>query len=72
MILRTLVFRYALFAFFATVANLMAQRAIFGLVIVVLVAAALCTGTMVGLVLKYFLDKYWIFKDLSSSLKRAW
>lgn len=61
-----LIFRYAAFAAVATVANLAAQRVVlswfddgYGL------ALAVFTGTAVGLVLKYILDKRWIFFDTS-------
>ncbi len=56
--------RYAAFAVLATVANLATQRGVLavaeGSVGYVL---ALCAGTGVGLVLKYLLDKRWIFAD---------
>lgn len=59
-----LVLRYAAFAVLATLANLGAQR----LVLVhgegaVLFALAVLAGTAVGLVVKYLLDKRWIFYD---------
>lgn len=59
---------YAAFAVVATVANLAAQR-------IVLaadgagagrLALAIAVGTLVGLVVKYVLDKRWIFHDLST------
>ena len=69
MSLRTLILRYAAFAVLATIANLAAQRAVLwwdasslGFVL------ALLTGTAVGLVLKYLLDKRWIFHDRSDGL----
>lgn len=70
MTLHTLVFRYTFFAVLATLANLAAQRAVlwFG-DSGTLFALAVGTGTGVGLVLKYFLDKRWIFEDLSSGVK---
>ncbi|MCZ0814348.1 MAG: GtrA family protein [Pseudomonadota bacterium] len=63
----TLIIRYTAFAVAATLANLGAQR-------VVLAidegprgfAAAVFAGTLVGLVLKYLLDKRWIFEDHTS------
>ncbi len=65
----TLVFRYTVFAILATLANLGAQRAVLaadptdrGFVLAVL------AGTAVGLVLKYVLDKRWIFADRSTGL----
>ena len=70
MTLQTLVLRYAFFAVLATLANLATQRgvlwfgdsgAVFGL--------ALAAGTIVGLVLKYILDKRWIFGDMSEGVK---
>lgn len=70
MTLQTLILRYAAFAAVATVANLAAQR-------VVLqygdtgghFAAAVGAGTIVGLVIKYLLDKRWIFYDVETGLK---
>lgn len=68
-----LVARYAAFAVLATVANLAAQRAALGLAQDRLEAGAgfvlaLGLGTGVGLVLKYQLDKRWIFADASRGL----
>jgi putative flippase GtrA len=65
----TLVVRYAAFAVLATIANLAAQR----LVLAVDdgpwgFAAAVFLGTLVGLVLKYALDKRWIFDDRSTGV----
>lgn len=57
---RSLVLRYAVFAAIATLANLAAQRVVLtgaGLV------PALIIGTGVGLVVKYLLDKRWVFDD---------
>ena len=70
MTLHTLALRYALFAVFATLANLAAQRTVlwFG-DSDSLFAIAVATGTVIGLVLKYFLDKRWIFEDISSGGK---
>lgn len=66
----TLVFRYTLFAVLATLANLGAQR------LVLLsgeggwhFAAAVLAGTALGLVLKYVLDKRWIFADFETGLR---
>lgn len=60
--LRQLVIRYASFAVLATLANLATQRLVFagsaGWYV-----AALMAGTLVGLVVKYILDKRWIFFD---------
>jgi len=64
-----LVLRYSLFAVIATVCNLAAQRAVLlvdagsaGFV------AAMAAGTGVGLVVKYGLDKRWIFYDRSTGI----
>lgn len=70
MTLHTLVFRYAFFAVLATLANLATQRSVlwFG-DSGILFALAVGAGTLVGLVLKYFLDKRWIFEDMSVGVK---
>ena len=65
----TLVLRYAAFAALAVLANLAAQR-------LVLAsgegpahfALAMGFGTLAGLVVKYHLDKRWIFYDTASGL----
>lgn len=60
---------YAAFAVAATVANLAAQRVVLGFGDGAGVfALAVFVGTGVGLVLKYALDKRWIFADRSSGL----
>lgn len=70
MSLQTLVTRYAAFALLATLANLATQRAMIdwagpdaGFV------PALLAGTAVGLVVKYLLDKRWIFADPARGLR---
>lgn len=64
-----LVIRYALFAVLATVANLATQRLIFAAVDhEIRLFSALVAGTAVGLVLKYVLDKKWIFFDSAQPL----
>lgn len=67
--LQTLILRYAGFAIAATVANLAAQRAVlyFGDSAAFYVAA-IGAGTILGLVMKYLLDKRWIFNDLTTGL----
>lgn len=62
----TLVFRYVVFAILATLVNLIIQRFVlwFGDGSAML-ALALAAGTATGLLVKYFLDKHWIFEDLS-------
>lgn len=66
---QTLVIRYACFAAIATIANLAAQRLVLaqdasrtGYILAILI------GTGVGLVIKYLLDKRWIFQDRSTGL----
>lgn len=70
MSLQALILRYGVFALLATIANLGTQRAVLaldasarGFVLAVL------AGTAVGLVLKYILDKRWIFFDTATG---AW
>lgn len=64
-----LALRYAAFAALATVVNLATQRAVLaigegpGIFL-----AALFSGTLTGLVLKYLLDKRWIFDDRATGL----
>jgi putative flippase GtrA len=59
--LGALVLRYGVFAAMATVVNLGVQRAV--LAGVPLLAPAMLAGTVAGLVVKYLLDKRWIFFD---------
>lgn len=62
----TLIVRYAAFAVLAVIANLAAQRLVLAgaeTVDGLRFAAALAVGTLVGLVVKYLLDKRWIFFD---------
>lgn len=67
---QVLVLRYTLFAVLATLANLAVQRLVFfawpgtGRL-----ALALGLGTLVGLVVKYALDKRWIFADTSRGMR---
>ncbi|MDD9732257.1 GtrA family protein [Mameliella sp. AT18] len=67
---RMLLLRYAGFAVLATLANLATQR------LVLLAgdggtafALAVGAGTLVGLVVKYLLDKRWIFYDDATGLR---
>jgi putative flippase GtrA len=64
--LHTLVYRYVFFAILATLVNLIVQRLVlwFGDGSTMF-SLALAAGSAIGLFLKYFLDKYWIFEDLS-------
>ena len=70
MTLQTLILRYAAFAVVATIANLATQRFVlqFGETGVYF-AGAVGAGTIVGLVIKYVLDKRWIFYDLDTGVK---
>jgi putative flippase GtrA len=62
--LTTLVLRYGLFAVIATIANLAVQRLVLlGGDTTILFMAAVGAGTIVGLIIKYILDKRWIFMD---------
>jgi putative flippase GtrA len=69
--LQTLILRYAAFAVIATVANLATQRVVlqFGDT-GTLFALAVGAGTIVGLFIKYLLDKRWIFYDLATGIKK--
>ena len=70
MTLQALVLRYALFAVAAIVANLAMQRAVLQLGDGVRIfALAVGAGTIVGLIIKYLLDKRWIFYDRETGLK---
>ena len=69
MTLAVLVTRYALFAVVATLANLAMQRLVLlGGDGALRYMAAVAAGTIAGLVLKYLLDKRWIFFDTSEGL----
>lgn len=60
----SLIFRYGAFAVIATLANLGAQRLTFAYAPeAIRLLTALVSGTGVGLVVKYLLDKKWIFHD---------
>lgn len=70
MTLASLILRYSLFAVLATLANLGTQRLILIQPETVSnFAIAVFFGTAVGLVVKYLLDKRWIFQDRSEGLK---
>ncbi|CUX46621.1 GtrA family protein [Rhizobium oryzihabitans] len=70
MTLGTLTFRYAIFAVIATIANLATQRTVLQLGITgANFIAAIGMGTIVGLIIKYALDKQWIFYDQDMGLK---
>jgi putative flippase GtrA len=61
---------YALFAVIATVINLGVQRLVLSWRIDATgFALAVFCGTLAGLVVKYILDKRWIFADFSTGIK---
>jgi len=69
-----LVLRYGAFAVVAAVANLSVQRLVLAMTSVTIAAQAgyvlaLIFGTGVGLLLKYILDKRWIFHDAVQSAR---
>ena len=70
MTLKVLVLRYAAFAMVAAVANLATQRAVlhFGDTGPYF-ALAVGSGTFFALIIKYLLDKRWIFYDFASGAK---
>lgn len=61
-----LILRYAIFAVVAVVVNLTVQRGVLAMSFGLLVALA--AGTAAGLVVKYLLDKVWIFDDRAAGL----
>lgn len=59
-------FLYIIFAIIATIANLLTQRLILSNNNSFLTySIAICSGTLIGLLIKFFLDKRWIFFDKS-------
>lgn len=66
MSLPALVLRYGAFAVIAVLVNLVVQRGVLALSCGFI--AALVAGTAAGLVVKYALDKIWIFDDPASGL----
>jgi putative flippase GtrA len=68
--LQTLVVRYSAFAALATGANLLTQRALLQAGHTAWIfLLAMGGGTLVGLALKFVLDKRWIFQDREGGLK---
>jgi putative flippase GtrA len=64
-----LVLRYGFFAALATLANLAVQRLVLsGGNGAAMFASAMAAGTLAGLVIKYLLDKRWIFYDPTTGL----
>lgn len=70
MTLKTLILRYGAFAVIAYVANLATQEMVLMVLgrMDVMVACAVVAGTGVGLLVKYPLDRRWIFGDVSPDL----
>ena len=70
MTLQTLILRYATFALVAVIANLATQRVVLQLGETgVHFSAAVGAGTIVGLVVKYNLDRRFVFTD---RLSKVW
>ncbi len=68
--MQSLILRYGAFAVIATLANLGAQRVVLALwTDGGALALAIAVGTGVGLVVKYLLDKRWIFFDVSTGAR---
>jgi putative flippase GtrA len=55
--------RYVLFAIVATLANLITQEAVIRVAPVTPLALSILMGTAAGFILKYMLDKRWVFED---------
>jgi putative flippase GtrA len=55
--------RYVIFAVLATLANLAAQEVVMRLAPVAPLTLSILAGTVAGFVLKYVLDKKWVFDD---------
>lgn len=67
---QTLIFRYTAFAVLATTCNLSTQRIILQSYSTdAHFAAAIGGGTIIGLIVKYVLDKRWIFYDIETGAK---
>lgn len=65
----TLAIRYIAFAIAATIGNLLTQRLVIRIGSETLsYFGALLAGTIVGLIIKYLLDKRWIFSDTSRGM----
>ena len=68
---RALILRYALFAVAAVLVNLATQRLVLALpwpAPGLGLAMAIAAGTLTGLVVKYLLDKRWIFFDMDTGV----
>ena len=62
---KRLIVLYIVFAFIATLGNLGAQRISLSLFEELGLTFAIGMGTLIGLIIKYILDKRWIFGDLT-------
>jgi putative flippase GtrA len=70
MSLRVIILRYSFFAMLATAVNLAVQRGVFSFISDgIALFPALIAGTIAGLVVKYVLDKRWIFNDFTSGIQ---
>ncbi len=65
----TTVALYVLFAALSMLANLVTQEAVFRTAPVAALPLAIAAGTVAGFVVKYALDKRWIFGDRETGLK---
>lgn len=64
--------RYTCFAVFASLANLTAQRCVFWVgQDKATFSIAVAAGTITGLLIKYFLDKYFIFKKINKKISKS-
>jgi len=59
--------RYVLFAILATLANLATQETVIRALPVAPLAFSILLGTAAGFIMKYLLDKRWVFEDRYSS-----
>ena len=55
--------RYVLFAVIATLVNLVTQEIVIRIAPVAPLASSILMGTAAGIILKYVLDKKWVFDD---------
>ncbi|MCJ2068454.1 GtrA family protein [Methylobacterium sp. J-030] len=62
--------RYVMFAFVATFANLATQELVIRITPVVPLTLSILAGTATGFVLKYVLDKRWVFSERYASPAR--
>ena len=62
---------YIFFCIIATLSNLITQRLIlYSSTYEFDIYSAVLFGTIIGLMIKYFLDKYWIFNNYETSIKK--